>query len=300
MVNINILIANSNMTLSCHVITVFCATLRILYAIPTVRCARRAYANAIRCGRTQIPNSQSLMQILRIKQLTKQFVLHEQGKVIPAAKPIDLSLEMGKLTALVGTSGVGKSSLLKCIYRTYLPSAGEIFYCDTQNQWIDLATASEYQILELRRSQINFVTQFLDFLPRQSTLDVVAKPLFDLGVDRKEARNKSKAILEQLDIPQRLWKVSPATFSGGEKQRVNIARGLIMRSRLLLLDEPTASLDAEVTKKVIKLIKNIKQQGTAILAVFHEPQIISELADTTVTLQPSNDSHKENFVTSGS
>ena len=228
------------------------------------------------------------MQILRIKQLTKQFTLHEQGKIIPAAKPIDLTLETGKLTALVGTSGVGKSSLLKCIYRTYLPTTGEVFYCDAQNQWINLAAASEYQILELRRSQISFVTQFLDFLPRQSTLDVVAKPLFYLGVDRKEARNKSKAILEQLDIPERLWKVSPATFSGGEKQRVNIARGLIMRSRLLLLDEPTASLDAEATNNVIKLIKNMKKQGTAILAVFHEPQIISELADSSIRLQPNN------------
>lgn len=231
---------------------------------------------------------QSPMQtILRIKKLTKKFVLHEQEKVIPAAKPIDLTLEMGQLTALVGTSGVGKSSLLKCIYRTYLPSGGDIFYCDTQNRWIDLATASEYQILQLRRSQISFVTQFLDFLPRQSTLDVVVKPLFDLGVDRKEARSRSQEILEQLNIPERLWKVSPATFSGGEKQRVNIARGLIMRSRLLLLDEPTASLDSETTRKVIKLIKNMKQQGSAILAIFHEAQIISELADNTVMLQPS-------------
>ena len=240
-------------------------------------------------AQSPMPNPQSPMQILRVKKLAKQFVLHEQGKVIPAAQPIELTVEIGKLTALVGTSGVGKSSLLKCIYRTYLPSAGEVLYCDTQNQWIDLARASEYQILELRRSQISFVTQFLDFLPRQRTLDVVAKPLFDMGVDREEARKKSQAILKQLNIPERLWKVSPATFSGGEKQRVNIARGLIMRSRLLLLDEPTASLDAQTTKKVIELIQNIKQQGTAILAVFHQPEIISELADSTVTLRPSSD-----------
>ncbi|MDJ0695410.1 MAG: phosphonate C-P lyase system protein PhnL [Mastigocoleus sp. MO_167.B18] len=233
-----------------------------------------------------------MKQILRIKQLTKQFVLHEQGKIIPAAKPVDLTLETGTLTALVGNSGVGKSSLLKCIYRTYLPSNGNINYLDVQNNWIDLATASEYEILKLRRSQMSFVTQFLDFLPRQNTLDVVAKPLFDLGVDRKEARNKSQAILEELNIPERLWKVSPATFSGGEKQRVNIARSLIMRSRLLLLDEPTASLDPETSKKVISLIKRAKEEGTAILAVFHEPQIISELADSTVTLESNRVSVK--------
>ena len=225
--------------------------------------------------------------ILQVKGLTKNFNLHEQGKILPGIQAISLTVKSGQLTALTGVSGAGKSSLLKCIYRTYLPQGGEINYHTAAGNWIDIATAKEHEILNLRRKEISFVTQFLYCLPRQTTLDVVAKPLFDLGCDRTKARNQAAILLEKMQLPERLWTISPATFSGGEKQRVNLARGMVSSPRLLLLDEPTASLDADTSQLVIELIQSVKQMGTGILAVFHSPELINILADDVVMVQPS-------------
>ena len=232
-------------------------------------------------------NHSSSALILQVKELTKNFNLHEQGKNLPGIQAVSLTVKSGQLTALTGVSGAGKSSLLKCIYRTYLPQSGEINYHTAAGNWIDIATAKEHEILNLRRKEISFVTQFLHCLPRQTTLDVVAKPLFDLGCNRTEARDKAAILLQKMQLPERLWAISPATFSGGEKQRVNLARGMVSSPRLLLLDEPTASLDANTSQLVIDLIQSIKQMGTGILAVFHSPELISALADDVVMFQPS-------------
>lgn len=225
--------------------------------------------------------------LLRVTGLTKDFVLHEQRKTLPGAKPISFTAQQGQLTALSGPSGAGKSSLLKCVFRTYLPTAGRIDYSTAAGDWVDLAQASDAEILALRRQEIGFVTQFLHFLPRQPTLDVVAKPLFDLGLDRQEARDRAAALLAHMRLPERLWHLSPATFSGGEKQRVNLARSMALQPRLLLLDEPTASLDHAAAERVVELIHDIKAGGTALLAVFHDPEIIQTLADTVVTVEPA-------------
>jgi len=225
--------------------------------------------------------------ILQVQELTKRFALHEQDKVLPGPAPVSFTVAAGQLTALTGASGAGKSSLLKCVYRTYLPSAGKIAYRTAQGAWIDLATTSDRIILDLRRTEISFATQFLHFLPRQTTLDVIARPLFDLGLDRKAARDRAVALLRQMQIPERLWKISPTTFSGGEKQRVNLARSMVLPPRLLLLDEPTASLDAVSRQRVVDLIQTMKQTGTAILAVFHDSALIEALADQVVTVQPA-------------
>ncbi|NEO97214.1 MAG: phosphonate C-P lyase system protein PhnL [Symploca sp. SIO2E9] len=225
--------------------------------------------------------------ILQVKGLTKNFNLHEQGKILPSIQTISLTVKSGQLTALTGVSGAGKSSLLKCIYRTYLPQSGEINYHTVEGNWIDIAIAKEHEILNLRRKEISFVTQFLHCLPRQITLDVVAKPLFDLGCKRSEARDKAAILLKKMQLSERLWTISPATFSGGEKQRVNLARGIVSSPRLLLLDEPTASLDANTSQLVIELIQSVKQMGTGILAVFHSPELITTLADDVVMIQPS-------------
>ena len=222
--------------------------------------------------------------ILRTENLSKSFLLHEQGKHIPSAQNVSLEVQAGKLTALTGSSGAGKSSLLKCIYRTYLPSEGVIYYHTDEGEWIDLVKLSEREILQLRRAEISFVTQFLHCLPRQSTVDVVAKPLFDVGIDRTEARERAKELLHQIKLPERLWEISPYTFSGGEKQRVNLARAMILRPRLLLLDEPTASLDRTSVARVIEMVRNIKKAGTGILAIFHDQELVQELADIEVTL----------------
>lgn len=232
-----------------------------------------------------IKNNSPSDLILQVKELTKNFNLHEQGKILPGIPAISLTVKSGQLTALTGVSGAGKSSLLKCIYRSYLPQSGEIYYYTAEGNWIDIATAKEYEILNLRRQEISFVTQFLHCLPRQTTLDVVARPLFDLGYERSEARNKAAILLKKMQLPERLWTISPATFSGGEKQRVNLARGIVSSPRLLLLDEPTASLDADTSQLVIELIQSVKQMGAGILAVFHSPELINILADDVVMVE---------------
>jgi alpha-D-ribose 1-methylphosphonate 5-triphosphate synthase subunit PhnL len=203
--------------------------------------------------------------ILRVLGYCKHFELHEQGKAIPSSSNVNLEVYSGKMTALIGPTGAGKSTVLKGIYRTYLPTRGELLYRTAAGDEIDLAQADEHRILALRRTEIGFITQFLHALPRQSTEDVVARPLLQKGMDKVEARNISRAMLAAMNLPERLWGISPATFSGGEKQRVNLARGLVSRSRLLLLDEPTASLDLNTTDRVVRLIEELKDEGVAML-----------------------------------
>jgi alpha-D-ribose 1-methylphosphonate 5-triphosphate synthase subunit PhnL len=224
--------------------------------------------------------------VLQIEGYGKHFQLHEQNKLIPSSHNVNLTVHAGELTALIGPTGAGKSSVLKGVYRTYLPSAGRILYRDALDREIDLARASDHQILELRRRDIGFVTQFLHCLPRQATLDVVAQPLFALGTARDEARQRAAELLSAMNLPERLWSVSPATFSGGERQRVNLARGLIARPRLLLLDEPTASLDPATAEKIIGLIEELKAHGTAMLSIFHHPELTRRLAEQVIELSP--------------
>jgi len=222
--------------------------------------------------------------LLSVENLSKTFFLHEQNKIIPSSSQVNLTVYSGKLTALIGPTGAGKSSVLKSIYRTYLPSSGRLLYETAAGGILDLALALEHQILELRREEIGFVTQFLHTLPRQKTLDVVAMPLYRQGVDKQEGRARAAELLAELNIPERLWEVPPATFSGGEKQRVNLARGLIASPRLLLLDEPTASLDAQTTDRVVSLIQRKKQQGVGMLAIFHHADLVKRMADEVVEL----------------
>jgi alpha-D-ribose 1-methylphosphonate 5-triphosphate synthase subunit PhnL len=221
--------------------------------------------------------------ILTVSGLSKSFVLHQQGKRIPSVHEAGFSVYAGRLTALVGPSGAGKSSVLKCIYRTYLPQSGSIML-DGSDGSVDLAACDEHAALRARRRDIAYVTQFLHCLPRQPTLDVVAAPLADLGGSRDEARSAARLRLRQLDLPERLWDIAPATFSGGERQRVNLARGLVRRPRLLMLDEPTASLDPHSADLVCGAICAAKAEGVAILAIFHDPVLVERLADEVVTL----------------
>lgn len=227
-----------------------------------------------------------MQPILEINGLSKHFQLHEQNKLIPSCGNVHLQVHAGQLTALVGPTGAGKTSVLKCVYRTYLPSGGRILYRDIEGHSTDLAQTSEHRILELRQKDISFVTQFLHCLPRRSALDVVCDPLVAQGIQRDAARVRAGSLLALLNVPERLWGVPPATFSGGEKQRVNLARGLIARPRLLLLDEPTASLDSVTTERVIELITSIKAEGVAMLAIFHDPELVRRLADRLVELTP--------------
>jgi alpha-D-ribose 1-methylphosphonate 5-triphosphate synthase subunit PhnL len=223
--------------------------------------------------------------ILRADKLDKHFFLHEQQRVIPSTFEVDLELRRAQLLAITGPSGAGKSSLLKCIWRTYLPTGGHLWLRQPDGSLIDIVTATEQHMLVLRRTQMGFVTQFLHCLPRKSALDVVAQPLVDDGVPVEAARAKAALLLQRLNVPAHLWAVAPATFSGGERQRVNLARGLIRPVRLLLLDEPTASLDPVSRDCAIGLLRELKSAGTAMLAIFHDPALVDALADGEVHMR---------------
>ncbi|MCD6197823.1 MAG: ATP-binding cassette domain-containing protein [Deltaproteobacteria bacterium] len=222
--------------------------------------------------------------LLQIEGLSKSFFMHDQQKEIPSAREVSFRVHSKRLTALVGPTGAGKSSILKAIYRTYIPCKGRILYRSAAGKTVDLASADEHTILALRSREIGFVTQFLFALPRQPAIDVVASPLYRRGLSKADGRQKAGALLQRLHIPEHLWGLSPTTFSGGERQRINLARGIIGRPRLLLLDEPTASLDLRTTGDVLEMITELKNEGTGILAIFHDPDLVQRMADAVYQL----------------
>lgn len=208
--------------------------------------------------------------ILELSGIHKEFKLHQQGGVrIPVFKGLDAHVKKGEAVAVTGSSGRGKSSLLKLIYGTYRATAGSL-RVKHDGEWRDMTAAAPHEILAIRRKTIGFVTQFLRVIPRVPAEVIVAEPLLDRGVPEAEALERARDLLGTLNIPERLWHLSPMTFSGGEQQRVNIARGFAAHFPVLLLDEPTASLDAENRKRVLALIESARNLGSAIVAVFHD------------------------------
>jgi alpha-D-ribose 1-methylphosphonate 5-triphosphate synthase subunit PhnL len=203
------------------------------------------------------------------------------GIVLPVVEGVAFDVAGGECVVLGGPSGAGKSSLLKMVYGNYGVDGGAIKLLH-HGEWVDLATATPRMVIGLRRDTIGYVSQFLRTVPRVTTLDVVAEPLVSRGVDRDEARAKAEILLARLNLPQRLWSLPPATFSGGEQQRVNIARGFITDHPVLLLDEPTASLDATNRGVVVEMIAEKKQAGIALLGIFHDEEVRARVADRVV------------------
>jgi alpha-D-ribose 1-methylphosphonate 5-triphosphate synthase subunit PhnL len=198
---------------------------------------------------------------------------------IPAFSDISFNIGKGEFLAIIGPSGAGKSSILKCIYRTYLPTSGHIFYLSRLYGLIDLVDAPERKIINLRAQEIGYVSQFLKVIPRVPALDVVAGRMLPLGYSVETAREQAGKLLTELQIPENLWYAYPVTFSGGEQQRINLARSFITRPRLLLLDEPTASLDEKTKSVVIEILKQMKGKGTTMIGIFHDLDTMGKLAD---------------------
>ncbi len=212
------------------------------------------------------------MTVLTVRNLEKQFVLHTQdGAVLDVLKNVSFKLEAGEVAALCGPSGVGKSSLLKAVFGTYTVSGGSIEIALNGNR-SNIAQCAPREIIELRRVAIGYVSQFLRVIPRVSTLDIVANAAIEMGKEPQVAKADASALLEQLNIPASLHSLSPLTFSGGEQQRVNIARAMSAPRPLMLFDEPTASLDPVNRETVLGMIRELADTGAAVLGIFHSPE----------------------------
>ena len=222
------------------------------------------------------------MPLLSVQNVAKTFVMHlRDGVVLPVVHGVSFDVDAGECVVLGGPSGAGKSSILKMVYGNYGVDSGAIELA-RDGEMVDLAAATPREVLQLRRDVVGYVSQFLRTVPRVSALDVVAEPLVALGTSRDEARATASTMLARLNLPERLWSLPPATFSGGEQQRVNIARGVITHHRVLLLDEPTASLDATNRAVVTGLIAEKKRAGVAMLGIFHDDDVRAEVADRIV------------------
>ena len=220
--------------------------------------------------------------MIDISNAEKTFTMHLQGGVqLPVVRGVSFQVEPGECVVLSGPSGAGKSSILKMIFGNYRCDGGRIGIRHRGNL-VDLAIAEPRQVLSVRRDTIGYVSQFLRAVPRVATIDVVAEPLVVTGTARTEAREWAGRLLRRLNIPERLWALPPSTFSGGEQQRVNIARGFISDLPILLLDEPTASLDAANRAVVVELIDEKKRNGVAMVAIVHDDEIRHLIADRIV------------------
>jgi alpha-D-ribose 1-methylphosphonate 5-triphosphate synthase subunit PhnL len=220
------------------------------------------------------------MEKLKIRNLHKEFTVHTRGGLkINGYHDINFELNKGEFLSLYGPSGLGKSSVLKALYRTYTTTSGEILFNYEDGSSLDIAKASESEILHLRKEHLGYVSQFLQVLPRISAVDIVAQPLIEKGESEDSAKDKAKEMLNFLNIKEELFDISPLTFSGGEQQRVNIAKGIIAPKSVLLLDEPTASLDKANTNKVIDKLLEIKKDGVTMIGIFHDMDCMKRISD---------------------
>jgi alpha-D-ribose 1-methylphosphonate 5-triphosphate synthase subunit PhnL len=220
--------------------------------------------------------------VIRLEGVAKSFTMHlRAGTVLPVVRDVTFEVARGECVVLGGPSGIGKSSILKMIYGNYRVDAGSVAVRDAGG-WLDVANAAPRRLLALRKGTVGYVSQFLRAIPRISALELVAGAAREAGVEPQAAKETAAALLARLNLPERLWGLPPSTFSGGEQQRVNIARAFAGRHPILLLDEPTASLDAASRARVVELIAERRQAGGALLGIFHDEEVRSALADRIV------------------
>ena len=225
------------------------------------------------------------MRRITVTQVSKTFVLHNQGGTqLPVLNQMSFHVDAGECVVLYGQSGCGKSTLLKMLFGNYLADSGSI-EIHTDQEVVDLVQAHPHDVLTLRRQTLSFVSQFLRVIPRVSTWDLVSDPLKRNGVDPSEIEDRVTQILHRLNLPESLWQLAPSTFSGGEQQRVNIARSLILDSPIILLDEPTASLDANNREVVTELISEARARGAALVGIFHDDHLRAQIASRLIHLE---------------
>ncbi len=222
--------------------------------------------------------------MIEVEGVSKSFTLHLRGgTVLPVLHKASLTVAAGECAVLGGASGMGKSSLLRMIFGNYAADGGHIRVRDG-GAMVDVVTAAPRRIVELRRSAMGYVSQFLRVIPRVSSEDIVTRAAMEGGLEAAQAKARSEALLSRLNIPRSLWTLPPATFSGGEQQRINLARGFAVPRPIMLLDEPTASLDAANRRVVIEMIRDAKAAGTAILGIFHDEDVRGEVADRVIDI----------------
>lgn len=216
-------------------------------------------------------------EILLIEHLAKSFIIHNLDKNITALHDICIDLKEGEFVGITGKSGSGKSTVFKCIYRTYVPQKGSIWYNSKKFGSVNLAELSERQMIYLRKHEIGYVSQFLSVMPRTTAQELVKHAVLEMGYEEDYAEQEANKMLEHFELDRELWNCYPGTFSGGEKLRLNIARAMVKRPRLLLLDEPTASLDQVSKLKVRELIEQLKREGTTMMGIFHDLKFMENL-----------------------
>ncbi|WP_350299768.1 phosphonate C-P lyase system protein PhnL [Peribacillus frigoritolerans] len=223
--------------------------------------------------------------ILEINDLSKSFILHNQRKNIHAVSNITITVKKGEFIGITGKSGSGKSTILKSIYGTYRVQEGDIWYDSSHYGAINLARATEREMIYLRKHEIGYVSQFLNVMPRTTARQLVTGAILEMGQTRQMANIETEKILDHFEIGKGLWDSYPATFSGGEKLRLNIARAMVKRPRLLLLDEPTASLDHDSKVKVKTLLEQLMNEGTTMLGIFHDLEFMNRLVTKEYSMQ---------------
>jgi alpha-D-ribose 1-methylphosphonate 5-triphosphate synthase subunit PhnL len=226
--------------------------------------------------------------LLKADALYKSFTLHTQGEVrLSVLEGISFDIKRGECVALTGASGSGKSTFMRCLYGNYRVDSGSI-WVKHEGEWVDLTHTEPHQLLAIRQTTIGYVSQFLRVIPRVAALDVASEPLLELGMEVDEAREKAAQMFTRLNLPERLWSVSPTTFSGGEKQRVNIARALLVNYPILLLDEPTSALDATNARIIVDLLQERAGAGCAMIGIFHHDEILTTVCNRRLIFATSN------------
>ncbi|MDY6065475.1 MAG: ATP-binding cassette domain-containing protein [Finegoldia sp.] len=226
-----------------------------------------------------------MSEILKIENLKKSFTTYHMNKTITPIENISIDVDEGDFLGIVGKSGSGKSTIIKCIYRTYLTTEGKIEYESEAFGRVDLSRIDDRKMIYLRNYEIGYVSQFLNIMPRTTSLTLVVNGLLDMGYEYSEAEKIAKETLTYFDIKEELWDSYPNTFSGGEKLRLNISMAIVKKPKLLLLDEPTASLDRDSKIKVKDSIEKLKEEGTTMIGIFHDLEFMEGLTDYIYDMQ---------------